>query len=1115
MSDPRGSLAVVADHLARAIGPLDGILRDPLTFATTMRELGWDAGPPPPSYAAIADAAAATVAAAEALADDTELADIVAVIEAVGDVYTALDGLGQAPSGVDPAAFLPVIGRDLFEHLLAGHLVIEAPGLYWPLEALGVVTSTALDPDGDRPGYVRTRFAWEQLPAALADPGAVPATAFAWGDADFDFSRLMHLTTALLGGIGITTSIDLVDPVLGDAVQSQATGPAAEPPFLGFTLSLFDSPGDAPLPVGVSVTELPAEGGALPGVLVLPLLPPSLPAEHDPGGGWSFAVRPGSDLAEQLGIVVRPGETALRYPFAPGRPLPEAGHGASLTTVFDPPVVLLGQPDGIRLELASLTFSLDVDAAADGLELTLGVELGGLALVLSAGGMDSFLGAMLGDAELRVEVPFGLSWSSRTGVGVAADVGFVLSLYPELTIAGVRIDRVDLALALATGDAPEVALRALAAISGAFGPVAFVADGLGVELPLRFVRGNAGPFDLSFAFVSPHGVGFGVDVAGVASGGAFLYIDREAGRYAGIGELDVLGVGLIATGVIATGLPSGWSMFISLTAQFTGIQLGFGFTLLGVGGLVGIDRGVDEDALGEAARSGALDAVLFPENPIAQATQILAAIDAIFPPRPGQYVFGPIVKVGWGTPTLVELDAAVAIQLPEPVSVSLLGALTALLPDPDVPILELHVNFAATVNLTEGTLAVDASLTGSQVAGLLITGDMAVRAAFLDAPSFLVAFGGFHPAYDPPEDFPELELVSVSLDTGDALRISLGGYFALTSNSVQTGARAELWAGAEGFTVEGGTSFNAILMWDPFWFSVGLKMWISVTAAEIELMGVLLKGRLCGPNPWKVSGKAEFRLLGLATSFDFDESFGELAQEGPPEEADPAQLVRDALAADDAWSGLPTIGPDPVVVADADTGVAVHPSGRVRALQRLVPLDLELECYGTAEIVGDATVTVRAEGFAAEDVEDALDWFAGAQYVRMSEDEQLSAPSFELMKAGVIVGGSGAEAPTALTAVFDHEIGYRDPDGRGDAADPVRPASASDAALTRALGAQAATGAGPRYGVAEPRWIAADPLTGAPTGATPADGTGFFAARGARTSRPTVLLPTYEAELVA
>ncbi len=93
-------------------------------------------------------------------------------------------------------------------------------------------------------------------------------------------------------------------------------------------------------------------------------------------------------------------------------------------------------------------------------------------------------------------------------------------------------------------------------------------------------------------------------------------------------------------------------------------------------------------------RSGSLDAILFPENAIADAALILSEIDSIFPSAAGQFVFGPIVKVGWGTPTVVE-STRVAIQLPDPLTVSLLGALSAVLPREDTPILELHVNFAA------------------------------------------------------------------------------------------------------------------------------------------------------------------------------------------------------------------------------------------------------------------------------------------------------------------------------------------------------------------------------------------------------------------------------------
>ena len=98
------------------------------------------------------------------------------------------------------------------------------------------------------------------------------------------------------------------------------------------------------------------------------------------------------------------------------------------------------------------------------------------------------------------------------------------------------------------------------------------------------------------------------------------------------------------------------------------------------------------------------------------------------------------------------------------------------------------------------------------------------------------------------------------------------------------------------FPLEGGTSFDAILNFDPFGFAIDLRLWVSVTAAGVELLGVLLSGSLSGPNPWRVAGSAEFRILGIKKSFALDESFGELANEGPPEEADRAALLEAALA---------------------------------------------------------------------------------------------------------------------------------------------------------------------------------------------------------------------------
>ncbi len=1126
MSGSRGTLAALAAHLAAAVAPLQAIFSDDRSFSTTIARLGWTVSAVPASYAAVAAAAGDAAKAADSLGDGASLADAVALLEDVGALYAALESMDEAPAGVQPGAFLAELPRALFDYLLADYLALELPGVMWPLRALGVVSYEPVNASDGRPAFVRTRIDWERLPRALRDPAAVPTAAFAWGTREFDFDGLLNIAGGVLDGLGIPTSVDRVDPALAAALEAQATGTPERPVVAGFTVVLFDDPALQSLePIGVSVVELPAEAAALPGIVVLPKLPSGLASEVDVGGGWTFTVRAGTDLAEQLGVVVRPGETAVRYPFSPGQELPDAGFGASLGVASDPSRLLLGEPDGIRVELASATFSLELDADGAGLELTVGVDLGGLALVLSPGSVDSFLASIIGDSDVRVDVPFGLSWSSRTGVGLASDTGFALSLYPEIAVGGVRVDRVDLGLALSTGTggelalstdaAPELALSATAAIAAALGPVSFAADGLGAELPLRLAPGNAGPFDVSFGFVLPTGLGLGVDVDGVVSGGGFLDVDAAAQRYAGIGELGILGVELVATGVIVTGISAGWSMFFSLAAKFTGVQLGFGFTLNGVGGLVGIDRGLDDTALGDAARTGSLDAILYPKDPIADAALILDGIDQIFPPRPGQYVFGPIVQIGWGTPTLVQLDMAVALQLPEPLTVSLLGALSSVLPTADVPILELHANFAGTVNLTEGTLAVDASLTGSRVAGLLITGDMAARAAFLDAPTFLIAFGGFHPAFPPPAGFPDLARVGFSLDAGDALRITLGGYFAVASNSVQVGARADLWAGGEGFTVEGGTSFDTILMWDPFAFAVGLSVWTSVTAAGADLLGVMVTGKLSGPNPWAVCAQAQFRLLGIQTGFEIDADIGDAVAETPPDKVDLSQLVRDALSAQDAWSALSPAGPDPVLVVDSDGELALHPSGRAQVLQHLVPLEVELDRYGEARIDGSPSVSVRGAGSASADAEDALDYFAGAQYFALTAQEQLSAPSFELMKAGVIIGGSGADAPEPREAVFDYEVVYRDPVGRDDEDDPGKPFSARDEAMTRALGVQAAAPGAVRYTVTDPAWTVTDPDSGRPTGAVPVGGTGYFEARSALNGGPSVVIPTYEAELTA
>src|SRR5690606_21479941 len=123
------------------------------------------------------------------------------------------------------------------------------------------------------------------------------------------------------------------------------------------------------------------------------------------------------------------------------------------------------------------------------------------------------------------------------------------------------------------------------------GPLVATVENIGLKSTFSFPSdnsGNLGPVNYAMDFKPPNGVGLSLDV-GVINGGGYLFFDFDKGEYAGALELTFSEiVSLKAIGVINTKMPDGskgFSLIIIITAEFgTGLQLGFGFTLLGVGG---------------------------------------------------------------------------------------------------------------------------------------------------------------------------------------------------------------------------------------------------------------------------------------------------------------------------------------------------------------------------------------------------------------------------------------------------------------------------------------------------------------------------------------------------
>jgi hypothetical protein len=89
-----------------------------------------------------------------------------------------------------------------------------------------------------------------------------------------------------------------------------------------------------------------------------------------------------------------------------------------------------------------------------------------------------------------------------------------------------------------------------------------------------------GDVAVGFGFQPPSGIGISVDPGAVNSGG-FLFFDALNHRYGGVLELQVYSVNVKAFGVVETKLRtvSGLLFAIVISAEFTPIQLGLGFTL--------------------------------------------------------------------------------------------------------------------------------------------------------------------------------------------------------------------------------------------------------------------------------------------------------------------------------------------------------------------------------------------------------------------------------------------------------------------------------------------------------------------------------------------------------
>jgi len=732
--------------------------------------------------------------------------------------------------------------------------------------------------------------------------------------------------------------------------------------------------------------------------------------------------------------------------------------GAGASPNGDLPVFQIGSTDGTRLELSEFRFVFDGNFTPSGRDFGVQAQIGKAALVIASSDGDGFLGAVL-PAGSRIEFQLGIGWSTQRGLYFQGSAGLDVTLPLSFSIGDVLdVDAVQLRILVSQ----EIDLIASATVSLHLGPVTATAEGLGLKTALTFPTGggNLGPLDGSLGFLLPRGIGIDVD-AGPVSGGGFLFLDPDAGRYAGAVELSVFSISVKAFGVIDTKFPDGhkgFSFVIVISAEFTPIQLGFGFTLLGVGGLIGINRTLDADGLRNAIRSRGLDHVLFPHDPVGDAPAIISDLSAIFPPSEGRYVFGPMAKLGWGTPTIIDAELGIVLVLPGP-QLAVLGEVHSVLPTENFPLVELNFAVAGVLDVPQKRFSLDASLHDSHVGDFPMSGDMAMRLAWGDNPNFALAVGGFNPAYKPPPGFPSLSRVTVDLGVDGNPSLTLQGYLAITSNTAQVGARAELNARGGGLRLHGFIGFDALFVFSPFSFRASFDAGVDVTFHGHGI-GLHVHGAVSGPSPWHIEGSVCVSILFWDACLDFSKDFGgsthvELPSldpflGSPSGAAIAAQQIiglKNALEDPRSWSSAAPAGAFSAVtlaLGASEAPTPVDPMGAASLHQRVVPLNRPITLFAGARPLGPGRYDVQRvtlSGGIVATASPVQDSFAPAAFQKMSDAQKLSSPSFEKMDAGVLVSSDAVTVGTIVPEPITYKTIVIDPR-------TTTPPTAPDVALT-------------------------------------------------------------------
>jgi hypothetical protein len=707
---------------------------------------------------------------------------------------------------------------------------------------------------------------------------------------------------------------------------------------------------------------------------------------------------------------------------------------------------LLTIPGGIGLFRRKTTATLQ---AAAGAPLSAEVRFEQCFVKLGAAG-DSFLALLLPGTPDTESFDIGLRWDTEHGVSIIGSGSLEITLPIRARLPVVKLQALRLIIRPEPGSnglkielSADVQADVLGVIQAGVERIGVQSD---VFLAASAPAGAApaGPLAIQVAFKPPSGGSLSLKLAGVIEGGGALSIDPAKGQYSGVFSVNLLGIGVTAIAIVNT-KPS-FSLLTVLTANFTpvGLDISFGFTINRVGGLFGLHRVADTDAVRQGIRTNAISSALFPVDPVPNAPRIISDLSRFFPPLQDHVLIGPMFELGWGKPAgMFSLALGVVIQVPDP-NIIILGIFRVLVPPGvDRPPLRIQVNFAGGVDIARRMLWFDASLFDSRLIVYTLEGDMAARLRWGPDATFAVTVGGFHPAYVPAADLniPALRRVTINLlPTDDNPRLRIESYYAATSNTLQHGARLEVYAAAMGCGLRGHLGYDVLVQLSPLYFIASFGAEVTIIVFGEDFMSLHLDLTLSGPAPWRVDGEAQFKLFKVKSiRIPVRKTFGSSDAPAVPD-ADMAAVLEAQINSTPNWTAALPSQSELLVWLSRDLKTApdkvlAHPSATIQFDQRSIPLGVAIQRFGAAKPKAEnsfdltalqARLTDPATPLPSEPVEGE---FAPAQFFELTIEQKLSAASFEKRKSGLKARASALFAfGTPVARVFTYEDKLNDPD---------------------------------------------------------------------------------------